>query len=160
MNKPQRNIIGKRKKFEKVCASNTSLTETAMNKPKKVEVTAIRITPKNAASQFIPDKSTMNEANNTGMKALITPKKIAPVVFASINRLRLIGASNSLSNERLFLSKVMVTASIEVVPNSMDKAITPGRIPLLSTALSDLAKNISAHEIGKIMPQLIFGGFR
>jgi hypothetical protein len=34
--------MGKRKKLEKVWASKTSLTETAMNSPKKVEVTARR----------------------------------------------------------------------------------------------------------------------
>jgi hypothetical protein len=41
---------------------------------------------------------------------------MAPVVFASIKRFKLIGASNSLSNDLLFLSNVIVTASIDVVP--------------------------------------------
>ena len=43
-NKPQRKIIGKRKKLEKVCALKTSLTATAISKPRKVETTAIRKT--------------------------------------------------------------------------------------------------------------------
>src|SRR5690554_2317735 len=160
MNNPQRNIIGKRKKFENVCASNTSFTETAINKPKKVEVTAIKNTPKNVDSQFMPDRSTMNEANRTGINALMIPKRMAPVVFASMSRFKLSGASNRRSNERLFLSKVIVTDSIEVVPKRIDRAITPGRISLRSTVLSDLAKNMSVHEIGKIIPQLILGGLR
>src|SRR5690554_2802672 len=160
INNPQRNIIGKRKKLEKVCASNTSLTETAINKPKKVEVTAIKNTPKNVDSQFIPERSTTNEANRTGINALMMPKRMAPVVFASMSRFKLIGASNRRSNERLFRSKVIVTESIEVVPKRIDSAITPGRMLLRSTALSDLAKNMRVHEIGKITPQLILGGLR
>ncbi|AHM58132.1 hypothetical protein EAL2_808p06290 (plasmid) [Peptoclostridium acidaminophilum DSM 3953] len=91
---------------------------------------------------------------------MIIPKMIAPVVFASISKFRLIGASKSRSKERLFLSKVIVTESIEVVPNRMDSAITPGSMPLISTALSDLTKNISVQDIGKIIPQLMFGGLR
>src|SRR5690554_3249204 len=44
INKPHKNIIGTLKKFEKVCASNTSLTDTAISSPRKVDVTDIRIT--------------------------------------------------------------------------------------------------------------------
>jgi hypothetical protein len=116
INKPHKNIIGNLKKLENVCASNTSLTETAIKSPRKVEVIAIKTTPINVVNQLMPDKSTMNEANTTGIKALIIPKKMAPVVFASIKRFKLIGASNSLSNDLLFLSNVIVTASIDVVP--------------------------------------------
>jgi len=158
INKPQRNTIGKRKKLKKVWASNTSLTEIAMNKPKKVEVIEISTIPKIADNQSIPDISATNEANNIGTKALTIPNTIAPVVLASIRRLRLMGASNSLSKERLFLSKVIVTASIEVVPNRTDKAITPGKIPLIFKVLSDRMKNIRVQARGKIMPQLILGG--
>jgi len=146
--------------LEYVWASNTSLTDTAIKSPRKVDVTAISMTLKKADSQFMPDKSTRNEAKSTGMKALRTPKRIAPDVFASIKRFKLMGASNNLSKERLFLSKVMVTANMEVVPNSTDKDITPGKIPLMSTSLWDLAKNISVQATGKIIPQLILGGFR
>jgi hypothetical protein len=70
------------------------------------------------------------------------------------------GASNNLSKDRFFLSKVMVTASIEVVPNKTDKAMTPGRIPLMSTAPPERIKNISVHETGKTIPQLMLGGFK
>ena len=160
INSPQRNIIGNRKKFEKVCASKTSLTDTAINRPRKVDVTAIKNTPKIIDSQFIPERSTTNEAKRTGINALMIPKRIAPVVFANISKFRLTGASKRRSNERLFLSKVIVTESMEVVPNKMDSAITPGSMPLMSTALSDLTKNMSVHDNGKIMPQLMFGGFR
>ncbi len=159
-NKPQRNIIGKRKKLEKVWASNTSLTDTEMKRPRKVEVTAMNSMLKKAAGQFIPDKSIRKEANITGTSAFSTPKIIAPVVLASIRRFRLMGASSSLSKERLFRSKVMVTASMEVVPNNTDKDITPGKISLIFTALSDLKKNIRVQAKGNISPQLILGGFR
>jgi hypothetical protein len=160
INSPHKNIIGNLKKLEKVWASKTSLTETAINSPRKVEVTAIITTPKNVINQLIPDRSTINEANNTGMNALIIPKKMAPVVLASINKFKLIGASNSLSNDLLFLSNVIVTASIDVVPKRMESAITPGNISRISTALFDFIKNIRVQEIGKIIPQLMFGGFK
>jgi len=131
-----------------------------MNKPKKVEVIAIRTTPAKTTSQLIPVKSTINEAKRTGTNALIIPKSIAPVVLESMSRFRLMGASNNLSKERLFLSKVMVTASIEVVPKRIDNAITPGNMLRISTSLFDLIKNIRVQEMGKMIPQLILGGFR
>ena len=160
MNKPQRKIMGNRKKFEKVCASKTSLTETATNNPRKVEVTAIKRTLIKAKNQLMPERSIRKEAKRTGMKPLITPKMMVPVVLASIKRFRLMGASNNRSKERFFLSKVIVTASIEVVPNKTDKAMTPGRIPLMSTAPPERIKNMSVHETGKIIPQLMLGGFK
>ncbi len=40
---------------------------------------------------------------------------------------KLIGANNNLSKECPFLSKVIVTASIDVVPNNTLIAIKPGR---------------------------------
>ncbi len=140
MNKPHKNTMGKRKKFENVWASKTSLTATEMNNPRKVEVTAIRITLNNTVIQFTPDKSIMNEAKIAGISAFKVPKNIAPVVLANIKRFKLMGASNNLSKERLLRSKVMVTASIEVVPNSTDKDMTPGRISLISTALFDFRR--------------------
>jgi hypothetical protein len=70
------------------------------------------------------------------------------------------GASNKRSNERLLRSKVMVTANIEVVPNKTERDITPGKIPRISTPKEDRKKNIKVHEIGKIIPQLILGGFK
>lgn len=60
INRPDKNIIGNLKKIEKVCASKTSLTETAINKPRKVEVTAINKAAINVSIQFIPDKSIIN----------------------------------------------------------------------------------------------------
>ena len=86
---------------------------------------------------------------------------MAPLVLASINSSRGMGASNSRSKERFFFSKVTVTASIEVVPNKMEMATTPGSsVIMLSSPLPDLMKNIPVHARGKISPQLIFGGFR
>ena len=140
INRPHRNIIGNLKKFEKVCASKTSLAETAINNPRKADVTAINTTPANVNSQFIPGKSIINDANNTGIKAFIIPIIIAPVVLASIKRFKLMGASSNLSNDLLLLSKVMVTASIDVVPKRTDNAITPGRIPRMSTSLFERIK--------------------
>ena len=62
----------------------------------------------------------------TGTKAFATPKRIAPAVLASIRSSRGIGASRSRSKDRPFFSNVTVTASMEVVPNRMEMATTPG----------------------------------
>jgi hypothetical protein len=160
MKRPQRKIMGKRKKLEKVCASNISFTDTAIKRPRRVEVTAIRKTAPSVESQWMPDKLVRKEAKSTGTKALIMPKRMAPLVFASIRKFRSRGANRSLSKERLLLSKVMVTASIEVVPKRMDRLITPGRSSRTFTAVCDFKKNISVQATGKTNPQLIFGGFR
>jgi len=77
--------------------------------------------------------------------------------------LREIGASKSRSKERPFLSKVIVTANIEVVPNSTLMAIRPGsnvRISDIFIPPDDLINCISVQDNGKMIPQLIFGGFR
>lgn len=70
------------------------------------------------------------------------------------------GASSSLSKDLPFLSKVIVTASMDVVPKRMDIAMIPGRISLISTSIFDLNKNISVQANGNIIPQLILGGLR
>lgn len=160
INKPHKKTIGKRKKLENVCASKTSLTETAMNSPKKVEVTAIKMTLNMTIPQLIFERGMKNKAMRIGTNAFTMPNKIAPSVFASISQVRLMGESSSLSNERLRRSKVMVTASMDVAPNRIDIAITPGRTDRTSTGDWDLKKNISIQAKGKIMPQLILGGFR
>jgi hypothetical protein len=85
---------------------------------------------------------------------------MAPLVLASIKRFKSIGAKRSLSKERLLLSKVIVTASIEVVPKRMDRLITPGSRSRTFTAVGDLKKNMSVQATGKTSPQLMFGGFR
>jgi len=77
-NRPQRKIMGKRKKFENVCASKTSLTETAMSRPRKVDATAISTTAGTMAVQATPERSARNTARMTGTKALAVPKRIAP----------------------------------------------------------------------------------
>src|SRR5690606_42090496 len=117
MNRPQRKIMGKRKKLEKVCASKTSLTETATNNPRKVEVTAIRRTLMKADNQLMPERSIRKAAKRTGRKALKTPKMMAPVVLASIKRLRLNGASNIFQNQCFLLTKFIVTHSMQVGPH-------------------------------------------
>jgi len=109
-NKPHRNNIGNRKKLENVCASNTSFDETAIIRPRSVEVTAIKKTANRTAPQLIPARSIKKDANSTGTKALNSPNKIAPESLAATIALREIGASRSRSKERPFLSKVMVTA--------------------------------------------------
>ena len=71
------------------------------------------------------------------------------------------GAKRSLSKERFFFSKVMVTASMEVVPKSMEIATTPGRmVDTVPRPVPDLMKNIPVHARGKMIPQLMLGGFR
>jgi len=158
---PHKNIIGKRKKLEKVWASKTSLTATAMNRPRKVEAMAIRTTAGMNALQTTGDRSIRNIAMMTGTKALATPKRIAPLVLASISSSNGIGASSSRSKERFFFSKVTVTASMEVVPKRMETATTPGsKVWMLSRPLPDRMKNMPVQARGKRIPQLTFGGLR
>jgi hypothetical protein len=86
---------------------------------------------------------------------------MAPEVLANIRISSEIGARSNRSNERLRFSKVMVTASIEVVPKRIEMVITPGRSArTLSSPLPDLMKNMPVHASGKIIPQLTFGGLR
>jgi hypothetical protein len=153
--------MGNRKKLEKVRASKTSLTDTAMNNPRNAEDMAISIIAGIKAIQMAPDKSVRKTAMIIGTNALAAPNRMAPDVFASISRFREMGANSNLSNEQLRFSKVTVTASIEVVPKRMEIATTPGRIlGILSNPLPDLIKNILVHASGNIKPQLILGGFR
>lgn len=89
------------------------------------------------------------------------PNRMAPEVFANIISPSGIGDTNNLSKVLLFFSKVMVTESMEVVPKSIDKLITPGRIDITSIILPPvLIKNMPAHAKGNMIPQLMFGGFR
>ena len=158
-NKPHRKPW-KAKKLEKVWASKTSLTVTAIKRPKNVEVTARKKTLAKTINQFIPAKFIRNEANTTGMKAFRRPKRIAPEVLASIKIFKSMGARSKRSKERLLLSKVMVTANIEVVPNKMDMAMTPGKMLRISTGDWERTKNIRVQARGNIIPQLMLGGFR
>src|SRR4030043_1784716 len=143
---PQRKIIGKRKKLEKVCASKTSLTDTAIKRPRRVEVTDSRKSAPSAGSQLMPDRLVIKDANKTGTNALNRPKRMAPLVLASIKRFKSRGAKRSLSKERLLLSKVMVTASTEVVPKRIDRLITPGRSSRTFTPAPDFKKNMRLHD--------------
>ena len=153
--------MGKRKKLENVCASNTSVTETATRSPRKVETTPVRIIAGMTRDQAIPERSARNAAMMTGTKALITPNRIAPEVLASIRTSKEMGASNSLWKEPLRLSKVMVTASMEVVPKRMEIVITPGKSDrTLPNPRPDLMKNMPVQARGKIMPQEMLGGLR
>ena len=52
--KPPRKSIGNLKKFDKVCASNTSLTDTATNNPRNADVSAIKNTLRKTINQSIP----------------------------------------------------------------------------------------------------------
>jgi hypothetical protein len=70
------------------------------------------------------------------------------------------GASKSLSKERDFLSKVIVTESIDVVPKRMHMATIPANTSMISKVFPALMNIISIQANGKIIPQLIFGGFR
>src|SRR6056297_201840 len=103
--------MGNRKKLEKVCASKTSLTATAMKRPRKVEAMAIMMTAGMNRAHVTPEKSIRKAAMITGTKAFTVPNNMAPLVLASIRTSRGIGASRSRSKERCFFSKVTVTAS-------------------------------------------------
>jgi hypothetical protein len=160
-NNPQRKIMGKRKKLENVCASNTSLTETAMKSPRKVDAIAIRMIDGTTRAQAIPERSARKAAIITGTKALTTPKRIAPEVLASMRSSSDMGARSNLSKERLRLSKVIVTDNMDVVPKRMAIVMTPGkRDRTLSSPLPDLIKNMPVQARGNIMPHEILGGLR
>jgi hypothetical protein len=160
-NKPQRKIIGKRKKLEKVWASNTSLAVTEIKRPMKVDTIPIRIMAGKTRDQVIPDKSVKKAAIIIGTKALTIPKRIAPEVLATMSSSSEIGDSSNLSKDRFRLSKVRVTDSSDVVPKSMEIVTTPGRSSgIVSSPLPDLIKNMPVHASGKIIPQLILGGLR
>jgi hypothetical protein len=160
-NSPHRKIMGKRKKLEKVWASKTSLAETEIKRPRKVDTTPTRIMAGTTKDQAMPDMSARNTAIATGTKALTIPNRMAPEVLANMSNSREIGARSSLSNDRLRLSKARVTDSSEVVPNSMAIVTTPGkRSSTLSRPLPDLMKNIPVQASGNIIPQLMFGGLR
>jgi hypothetical protein len=160
-NNPQRKIIGKRKKLENVCASNTSLTETAMKSPRNADATPIRMMAGITRVHAIPERFTRKAAITTGTKALTIPKRIAPDVLANIRSSSDIGARSNLSKERLRLSKVIVTANMDVVPKRIDIVITPGKSDkALPRPLPDLIKNIPVHASGNMIPQEILGGLR
>lgn len=160
MNNPHKKIMGNLKKLENVCASKTSFAETAIESPSRVETIDKRIIPVNNKYQFDTADLKYSTDINTGMMLLIIPNSTAPLILENTSSSVLIGARSNLSNERALLSKVMVTASIEVVPKSIDIATIPANISSMLKAVPDLKKNISIHAKGKIIPQLIFGGFK
>ena len=153
--------MGKRKKFENVWASKTSFTEIAMKRPRNVETIAIRKMAGIITAQEISERSVRIRARIIGIKALTEPNIIAPVVLDSMRSFREIGARSKRSNDRFFFSNVIITESIEVVPNNTDIAITPGgSAGILSQELPDFMKNIPVQATGNNNPQLIFGGLR
>jgi hypothetical protein len=159
--RPHRNIIGKRKKFENVWASKTSLTETAINRPKKVELMAIRIVAGTRMAQFTADKSVNSIATKIGTNAFIIPNNIAPDVLANINSSNEMGASSSRSKDRPFFSKVTVTERTLVVPKRMLSATRPGNSSgRLSIPRPERMKNIVIQTSGNSNPQLMLGGLR
>jgi len=159
-NNPHRKIIGKRKKFEYVCASNTSFAETEISNPSKVDMIDKRIIPTVSIVQLITVALKYNTENKIGTMLLKIPNSIAPVIFAIISNLILIGANNKRSNDLDFLSNVIVTASIEVVPKRIDMPTIPGKTSLMLKVVLVFMNIINIQAKGKIIPQLIFGGFR
>jgi hypothetical protein len=87
-----------------------------MNKPRNVEVTAIKIMLPMALNQRIPERSARKAAKRIGTKALTMPKAIAPTVLASINRFKSMGAKSKRSKER------MLTGQIEMMEQSLKNA--------------------------------------
>jgi len=152
--------MGNRKKFEYVCASKTSLAETEITKPKSVEIIDRRKILTTNKNQFSTGALKYKTEINIGVILFKTPKKIALVIFAMIISSILIGASNNLSNARDFLSNVIVTASIEVVPKRILIATIPGKTSSILKPFPVLINSISIHAKGKIIPQLMFGGFK
>ena len=159
INSPQRKSIGKRKKFEKVCASKTCLADTAINSPVNDDVMAISKTASKSIPQLTALKSIKKLAKMTGTNALKIPNRIVPAIFASTMRFKLIGASSNRSNDLPLRSKVIVTASMEVVPNRTLMEIRPGSNSRILPS-GERMSCISDHERGKMIPQLMFGGFK
>ena len=126
--RPHRNIIGKRKKLENVWASKTSLTDTAMKSPKKVDTIPIRMMAGTTRYQAIPDKSARNAAIITGTKALTTPKSIAPEVLASMRSSREIGLRLSLAPRTVdkYRQRVMRKLGLESIATLTKYAIRAG----------------------------------
>lgn len=156
---PHKNSMGKRKKFENVCASNTCFADTAINSPVNDEVTAIIKIAGIKSPHFTALRSIKKLAKMTGTNALKMPNIIVPVIFASTITLILIGASRSRSNDLPLRSNVIVTASIEVVPNKTLIEIRPGSSSDIFPP-GERMSCISVQERGKMMPQLMLGGFR
>jgi hypothetical protein len=98
--------------------------------------------------------------NKTGTMLLKMPNNIAPAIFAIISNLILIGANNNRSNDLDFLSNVIVTESIDVVPKRIDIPTIPGKTSSMLKVVLVLINIINIQAKGKIIPQLIFGGFR
>jgi dephospho-CoA kinase len=134
--------------------------DTAITKPSSADVTAISTTPITAAVQFTPLRFMKKAAKMTGTKALNIPNKTAPKILAKTSTPILSGAISRRSNERPFLSKVIVTASIEVVPNKTLMAIKPGSSSSTPVPPPERINCISVQDRGKTIPQLIFGGFK
>ena len=159
--RPHRNIIGNRKKFERVWAWKTSVTQTAMKNPRSALAAAIRKTETKKVGQMTEAKSLTKNAIKMGRKEFTIPKNNAPESFATISRAKGKGATSNLSNARVLFSKVIVTASIELLPKSTAKETTPGRSSLISPKLRPaLIKKRIVQARGKRSPQLRFGGFR
>jgi hypothetical protein len=146
--------------LEYVCASNTSFADTDMNNPSNVDITDKKIIPIIRTIQLATTALKYRTENNIGIMLLKIPNNMAPLIFAVINHSILIGATNNRSNERDFLSNVMVTDSMDVVPNRMDIATIPGKTSSILKAVLVFTNIISIHANGKIIPQLIFGGLR
>lgn len=148
-------------KFENVCASKTSLTETATNNPRNVDEIAIKRIAGSTNNQLMGGRSRNIDPTIIGTIAFRHPNRIAPLVLENMSDSRLKGASSNRSKEAFFFSKVIVTASMDVVPKSIEIEITPGkRVSMLSRPCPERIKNIVVQARGKMIPQLILGGLR
>lgn len=159
MKSPQRKSMGKRKKFERVCASNTCSADTAIKSPISAELIAIINTAGNIIPKLTPPKSIKKLANITGTKALKIPNRIVPAILAKTIRFMLIGANKRRSKDLPLRSKVIVTANIDVVPNKILIAIKPGKSSKIFSP-GERISCIKVQERGKMIPQLILGGLR
>ena len=119
-----------------------------MKRPRNVETIAIKPMAGIIMAQEIPERSVRIRARIIGIKALTEPNIIAPVVLESMRSFREIGARSKRSNDRFFFSNVIITESMEVVPNNTEIAITPGSSSgILYSVAGDRLKSIMA-EVG------------
>jgi len=111
-----------------------------------------RIIPMNNMYQFETSDLKYNTDISTGMKLFMMPETTAPLIFEKTSTSVLMGARSSLSNDLAFLSKVIVTASIDVVPKRIDMATIPANISTILKELPDLKKTSSSMQTEKLFP--------
>jgi hypothetical protein len=158
MKMPQRKIIGKRKKFAKVIASNISFTATETKVPnaEKTKAESTNDVSKNIVfEKETPKKITVPIRNILDIR---NPKTTPPITFPNKIACRDNGASSNRSNVFVLRSKTMTIASADVEANRIDIAINPDAKSITPEGFRKM--KASAITMGNIIPQLRLGGLK